>query len=95
MIYSSRLLKHPQLRLPSMPKVFSWNVITQDDGTPYLVLESSEGVFASQVLTHPEVNDESEYIARVSRAAMSLRWELDTQLELEAQAIAERESRKA
>lgn len=95
MIYSSRLLEHPQLRLPSIPPIFSWEIVTHDNGSSFLVLKSPEGVFASQQLLHPEGGAvEDEYVSRVSRAAMSLRWELDTQLELEAEAISKRELKK-
>lgn len=96
MIFSEKLLKHPQLRLPSVPDVFKWNIRTREDSVAFLVLESKEGIFASHKLVHPNppVEDEVEYIARISRAAMSLRWELDTQLELEAADIARRSEKE-
>lgn len=95
MIYSSRLLKHPKLRLPSIPDVFVWNIRVEDDGTAYLTLESSEGVYASQKLVHPMPTAEVEYLGVISRAGASLRWELETQLELEARAIAKRNAKKS
>lgn len=85
MIYSRKLLVHPKVKLPAIPPIFSWDINTSPSGEAFLVLKTKDGVYASQKLPQPSSFDEDFYAGVVSRAAMSLRWDLNTQFELEAE----------
>lgn len=85
MIYSNKLLDNPKVKLPVVPAIFSWGIETAPSGVASLVLKTKDGVYASQPLPKPTSFDEDFYVGAVSRAAMSLRWDLNTQFELEAE----------
>lgn len=93
MIFSNSMLSKPELRMPSLPDGVQWKIGTRANGESVLCIVEQDGnVWDSHTLVHPSTQDEKAYLDRVAEAAMSLRWSLETQMEIAAEQESEQDS---